>query len=134
MRIKDIMNLEPFILYEEDSISNASEFMKKEKIRNFPVVDKNSTLIGLITLREIITALSNDKKKTTVKDVMIKEVTAVEPDTPLKGAIEIMLINKFGCLPVVNKERKLIGIVTETDLLKTLYDVSTLPVDFYKAK
>lgn len=128
------MNLEPFILYEEDSISNASEFMKKEKIRNFPVVDKNSTLIGLITLREIITALSNDKKKTTVKDVMIKEVTAVEPDTPLKGAIEIMLINKFGCLPVVNKERKLIGIVTETDLLKTLYDVSTLPVDFYKAK
>ena len=128
------MNLEPFILYEEDNILNASEFMKKEKIRNFPVVDKNDRLIGLVTLREIITALSGEKKKTIVKDVMVKEVIAVEPDTPLKGAIEVMLVNKFGCLPVVDKERKLIGIVTETDLLKTLYDVSTLPADFYIIK
>ncbi len=134
MRIKEIMNSNPFVLHEENTILNASSFMKKHKIRNLPVVDNNKKLVGLITYREIIDTLIADSKNVLVRDAMVKEVTAVEPGTPLKGAIEIMLINKFGCLPVVDKKRKLIGVISETDLLKALYDTTTMPSGFYNPK
>ncbi|MBI2996755.1 MAG: CBS domain-containing protein [Candidatus Melainabacteria bacterium] len=134
MRVKDIMNQDPRVLSEDETIFNASKFMRQQKIRNLPVIDKNKKLVGLVTYREIIDSLSGNSDMILVKDAMVKQVTAVGPETPLKGAIEIMLINKFGCLPVVDNDRKLIGLITETDLLKTLYDVSTLPSDFYQFK
>ena len=134
MRAKDVMNKEPYILYGEDTILNASKFMKTERTRNLPVVDKSNKLIGLITLREIIEGLARSADKALVKDAMVKEVKTIEPDTPLKGAIQVMLLNKFGCLPVVDKKRKLIGVITETDLLKALYDTTAMPSDFYNSK
>ncbi len=132
MRAKDVMNKEPYILYGEDTILDASKFMKKERMRNLPVVDKDNKLIGLLTLREIIEGLTGKAEKALVKDAMVKDVKTVEPETPLKGAIQVMLLNKFGCLPVIDNNKKLLGIITETDLLKTLYEMVTLPDDFYK--
>ena len=132
MRVKDVMNKEPYILYEEDTVLDASKFMKKERIRNLPVVDKNNKLIGLVTLREIIEGIVAKKEKALVKDVMLKEVKSVESEAPLKGAIQIMLINKFGCLPVIDSSKKLQGIITEADLLKILYERVTLPDDLYQ--
>ncbi len=131
MRAKDVMNKEPYILYEEDTMLDASKFMKKERIRNLPVVDKNNKLVGLITLREIIEGLASKPDKTLIGDAMLKDVKSIEPETPLKGAIQVMLVNKFGCLPVVDKNKKLLGIITEADLLKPLYEMVSLPDDFY---
>lgn len=132
MRVKDVMNSEPYVLQEEETILSASKLMKVEKVRNLPVVDEENKLTGLITLREIIETVFTNPSKILVKDAMIKQVTAVQLDTPLKGAIEVMLVNKFGCLPVVDNERKLLGIVTESDLLKKLYELTGMPEDFYK--
>ena len=134
MRVKDVMNSEVYILHEEDSVLQASNFMKKERIRNLPVVDKKHELVGLITLREIVDALSKDAHQVKVGEVMIKdrEVKAVTPETPLKGAVEIMILNRFGSLPVIDTDKKLLGMLTELDLLKKLYSMSELPIDFYR--
>lgn len=134
MRVKDVMNTDIFILHEADDILQASNFMKKERIRNLPIVDERNRLLGLITLREIVDALVENKRKQTVGDIMIREAKAIGPDTPLKGAIEVMIINKFGSMPVVDSNRKLLGMITELDLLKKLYSMSDLPDDFYKAE
>ena len=134
MLVKDVMNPDPYLLYEDDTILSASRFMKEEKIRNLPVVDNKKKLVGLITLREIIETVFKNPEKILVKDAMIKHVISVKPDTPLKGAIEVMLQNKFGCLPIVDNENRLIGMVTESDLLKTLYEFTSLPAEFYKVK
>ena len=133
MRVKDIMNTNIFILNETDDIFQASKFMKKERIRNLPVADKDNKLIGLVTLREIVDALAEGAKSLKIGDIMIAEVKALGPDTPLKGAIEIMLINKFGSIPVVENRRKIVGMVTELDLLKKLYSLVDMPDDFYRA-
>ncbi|OGI07886.1 MAG: hypothetical protein A3I68_02470 [Candidatus Melainabacteria bacterium RIFCSPLOWO2_02_FULL_35_15] len=128
------MNTEIFVLHETDDILQASNFMKKERIRNLPVVDERNKLIGLVTLREIVDALANGKKNITIGDIMIREVKAIGPDTPLKGAIEVMIINKFGSMPVVDSNRKLLGMISELDLLKKLYSMSDMPDDFYRAE
>ena len=134
MRAKDVMNTKIFILNENDNILQASNFMGKERIRNLPVVDKQNKLIGLVTLREIVDALTRGEKNQSIGDIMITEVKAIEPETPLKGVIEVMIVNRFGSLPVVDKERKLLGMITELDLLKELYELSGLPVDFYELR
>ena len=132
MRAKDVMNKEIFILHETDDIFQASKFMKKERARNLPVVDERNKLIGLVTLREIVDALTERKNNVTIGDIMLSEVKAIGPDTPLKGAIEVMLINKFGSMPVVDSNRKLLGMITELDLLKKLYSMADMPDDFYR--
>lgn len=134
MRVKDVMSQEPYPLQEDDTVLSASKFMKEERIRNLPVIDKEKRLVGLITLREIIETVFTNPSKILVKDAMVKQVTAVQPDTPLKGAIEVMLVNKFGCLPVIDNEQRLVGIITEATLLKTLYQLTNMPEDFYKFK
>ncbi len=131
MRIKDIMKTDLFVLEEEARLKDAADMMKLERIRHIPVVDKNFKLVGLVTHRGLLSVLARRKENFLIKDIMIKDVKAVEPETPLKGAIEVMIVNKFGCLPVIDNTRKLIGIVTEIDLLKTLYDITPMPEDFY---
>lgn len=124
MFVKDVMENEFSILREEDTILSASKFMKAERIRNLPVADKNNKLVGLITLREIIETVFTNPDKILVKDAMIKHVIFVEPTTQLKDAIETMLANKYGCLPVIDKDKKIIGMVSEANLLKTLHGFS----------
>ena len=132
MRVKDIMETETFVLNETDDISQASLFMKKERIRNLPVVDKNNKLVGLLTLREIVDATNANKTKAKIGEIMIREVKAIGPDTPLKGVVEIMIINRYGSMPVVDSNRKLLGMVSELGLLKKLYSMSDMPTDFYR--
>ena len=134
LKVKDVMFQDLPVLYEEDTILSASKFMKKEKIRNLPVVGKDKKLVGLITLRELVETVFKNPDHILIKDSMIKIVETVAPDESLSRAIEVMLLNKYGCLPVVDENKKLIGMLTEADLLKTLYDVSNLPSELLKIK
>ena len=142
MYVKDLMTKQSYILSEDDDIYLAAKFMKEEKIRSLPVVNKENKLVGLVTLREIVDALiklsknelvpainknSNDKL---IINIMIKEVKAVTPDTPLKGAIEMMIVNKYNIVPVVDSHRKLLGVLTEQEVMKKLYELIELPGDF----
>ncbi|MBI3591339.1 MAG: CBS domain-containing protein [Candidatus Melainabacteria bacterium] len=123
MRVKDIMNTKIPYLREDREIT-PSDILTLEKVRNIPVVDNNLRLVGLITYRELLKAFSKKGDVIRVRDIMLAEVKTVSPETPLKGVIEIMIINKFGCLPVVDGNKKLMGAVTEVDLLKTLLTIS----------
>lgn len=132
MLVRDVMKTESFF-FEEDQVISISDILGLEKVRNIPVIDKNKKLVGLITHRELMKALSKKSENIAVKDYMVTEVIAVGPDIPLKGAIDIMIINKFGCLPVVSPDRRLLGILTETDLLQLLFKMVKLP-DYFSSK
>ncbi|MBI1857588.1 MAG: CBS domain-containing protein [Candidatus Melainabacteria bacterium] len=132
MYIKDVMKTKPYFLHKDDTIASAYELMSSKKIRHIPIINENQELIGLVTQRDIAGALAKREESMKIAKIMKKEIITVCPDTPLKGVIEVMILNKYGCLPVVDSNNKLIGIVTETDMLQTLYEVATLPADFYK--
>lgn len=132
--VREIMNGNPPHLDENESLGNASLFMKQNRIRNLPVVDKDKKLVGLLTLREIINVLSltGDIENVSIKSGMLKQMTTIEAGTLLKSAVENMFTNHYGCLPVIdNKNKKLIGNVSEYDLLKTLYSMLKVPQDFF---
>ncbi|MBT4482980.1 MAG: CBS domain-containing protein [Candidatus Latescibacteria bacterium] len=59
----------------------------------------------------------------TARDIMTRNVIIVDENTAINDLIEIFLEHKISCVPVVNKEKKLVGIVTKTDVLSHLLDI-----------
>ena len=53
-----------------------------------------------------------------VKDIMTRGVETLRPKSAVREAIHKMLDNKFGCLPVVEDGGQLVGIITETDIIR----------------
>ena len=129
--VKDLTNTDLFTVNENDKIELASNILQYRHVRHIPVVNDDNILVGLITPRELMKGLLKSPKSVLAKDIMKTQVYAVEPTTPLIGALEVMIVNKFGCLPIVDQKRKLLGIISEIDLLKLLYKNSALPDDWY---
>ncbi len=112
---KDLFTVRP-----EDIIDFAASLMNWKHIRHVPVEDDEGNLVGLITSRELLEILANDKLKNkdeiAVRDVMRTDVATVTPETSSLEALQIMREKEIGCLPVI-KNNKLIGIITAHDFL-----------------
>jgi acetoin utilization protein AcuB len=110
--------------------------MERQRIRHLPVV-KDGTLVGIITERDLKRAIfptlpafpvrPEGKLQPTgspgdlpAEAIMTKGVYTAKPTDPLLSPALRMLNEKIGALPVVDEAGKLVGILTETDLLKAL--------------
>ena len=116
MKVESLMTTALVTVRENDSIATADLEMKLGSLRDVPVVDDKGNLIGLLSAREVLAGLASGKKKLRVREYMARQVVTVTPETPVPTAIDLLLDNQFGCLPVVGSDGHLIGIVTETDL------------------
>ncbi|TRM93711.1 hypothetical protein DJ526_03210 [Sulfolobus sp. A20-N-G8] len=66
--IKDIMSKKILVAYEEDPLVNVADFMRKNNIGAVAVIDKNGKLIGILTERDIVRAVSDGNLDAKVKD------------------------------------------------------------------
>ena len=115
------MSKDVFAVKANDIVDLAANIMDWKNIRHIPVEDEKGNLVGLVTsgmfLRFMARSYGKQQKMIPINEIMVKDPITVQPETPTAQAIEIMLKNKIGCLPVVNK-KKLVGIVTENDFVK----------------
>jgi IMP dehydrogenase len=107
---------DPITLTEGALLSEAVHIMKENKIGGIPIVDKDGTLKGILTNRDL--RFLKDLK-VPVRDVMTKEnlITGVA-STDLKEAEKILTKYKVEKLPLVDKNNKLIGLITYKDIMK----------------
>jgi acetoin utilization protein AcuB len=126
----------PVTISPEASFFEAINLIHEKGIRHLPVVDKNNSLVGIVTDRDIrevapsdatllsIQELSHLLGKLKVSSFMTPKakLITITPDTLIEEAVQLMHDNKIGCLPVV-EGGKLYGIFTETDALDHLVDV-----------
>lgn len=127
--VRDLMSKTPITITEDDSLLMARDLFAWKAIRHLPVTSADGVLVGLLTQRDLLTVsvsklahlppAEQDELYSSIKvgDVMGRKVKVAHPQTPLDQAAEIMLTNRFGCLPVVSGQH-LVGIVTTTDFLK----------------
>lgn len=123
MKIRSLMVPAPITVSTRQSVQDALELMKVNGIRHLPVVDDRQHLQGLLTLADLKQALIPSMiGDFTLADMMIKHPITVSPDDDVETAARLIYKHKIGGLPVVQGQR-LVGIITESDLLRTFIDM-----------
>lgn len=108
--------IDPITLQVDATIGTALKIMKENKIGGIPIIDKNKILVGILTNRDL--RFEKNMKKT-VSEVMTKENLITAPfGTNLLKAEKILQQYKIEKLPVVDKNKKLIGLITYRDILQ----------------
>jgi CBS domain-containing protein len=129
MRVHEVMT-QPVITTRPDmSVADARALMEKERIRHLPVTGEDEELLGIVTDRDIRRSLPSPVSslsvwemnhllaKLTLEEVMTTAVITIRPHRDAREAARIMVDHKIGALPVTEVGH-LVGIVTETDLLR----------------
>lgn len=135
MKVKDIMRTNVVSLRNADTLGVAEDIMNMGRIRHLPVVDEENRVVGIVSQRDLFRAtissvLGFDRSKEhewmgriKVQDVMTKQVTLVDPEAGMSEAVDKFVTDKIGCLPVVNEQGTLVGLLTETDCLRCFRDL-----------
>ena len=132
MQINECMTPQPLTIAPYASLAEAMEIMQRNKIRRLPVMDEDD-LIGIITLNDIYHAKPSDVRHCLSRDKIYEElskltVNVVMTDNPITiyqadtvgHAAEIMMEEKIGGLPVVDASKKLLGLITESDIFRLI--------------
>jgi len=141
MKIKEIMEKELISLSKDTKIKDAFLKLLKMHISGLPVLDENSKLLGMFTEKDILKAIlpgyldkvgrfvyeANPKivkkklleiQDLTVGELMRHEVVTVDEDTTLCEVAHLMLTQNVRRIPILNKEKKVVGIVAREDILR----------------
>ncbi|KAB1229148.1 IMP dehydrogenase [Chryseobacterium sp. KBW03] len=113
-RSENGMISDPVTLSKDHTLAEAKALMSKYKISGLPVVNADNVLIGIITNRDVKYQENLDMK---VEEIMTKEnLITSDKNTNLEKAKEILLKNRVEKLPIVDKENKLVGLITIKDI------------------
>ena len=131
VKIDEIMTKKVISIHENDRFSLVEEKLREFRIRHLPVIDEGGKLVGIVTQRDLYRTQSPrhleddtwyyDQKSLDshiLKHVMTKDPVALNPEDAIAKAVVLMVERKYGCLPIVQKDRTLCGIITQLDILK----------------
>jgi len=112
-----LMTRQPVFVTPKATINDAARILVENIIRRMPVVD-DSDLVGFITVTDIVSAIADMDIGAPVDDYIIREIVAVWQMTPVDVVGEIMKLANADASPVLDSASKVVGIVTESALLK----------------
>ena len=131
--VRDIMTTEVTTLGRNDSLQLIKDIMTLGRVRHFPVLD-DGKVVGVVSQRDLYKASLGSVMKygekaqraflegLAVKEVMSDPVITIAPHASVQEAARVMMEKKIGCLPVL-EGAQLVGIVTETDMLKLVAEM-----------
>ncbi|MEZ5005333.1 MAG: IMP dehydrogenase [Bacteroides graminisolvens] len=115
-RAENGMIYDPVTIMQGSTVYDALALMAEYKIGGIPVVDNDKKLVGIVTNRDLRFERNMDKR---IDEVMTKEnLVTTNQSTDLESAAQILQQYKIEKLPVVDKDGKLIGLVTYKDITK----------------
>jgi len=144
---RDIMNKPVITINKDASINELSSLLLKGKISGVPVLDQEGNMVGIVTEGDIIVqdtdlhfpryfklldsiiyleSLSKFKENlrkhlaTRVEDIMTREVKTVNETTPINEIANLMTQRNINRVPVVDDNKKLVGIITRADIIKSM--------------
>ena len=134
MLVRELMTPNPVTVHPDTSVPEALRLMRERKVRRLPVVDSHGRLVGIVSDKDLLYASPSPATtlavweipeilgKLKVEKVMTHDVVTVSEKTPLEEAARLMADRKIGGLPVMQGP-DLVGIITETDLFKSLLEL-----------
>ncbi|MGC9106025.1 MAG: CBS domain-containing protein [Thermoprotei archaeon] len=121
VKIADMIKGKRIIALRPDmAIKEAARILYSEGIRGAPVVDEENRVVGVLTSADVIRALIDGKVDAKVSEYMKTNVIMISVDDDIIDAINKMMIYNVGRLIVLDRDSRLVGIVTRTDILRTI--------------
>ncbi len=122
---KDIMSNKLVVAKEGMNLEDAVKLLVNNKITGLPVVDREGKMIGILSEYDIIANVGKEEKLS--PEIFQRSITytiqveAVDEDTPLNQILEKFIALKCRRLPVIDKDRRLVGIISRRDIMRVLY-------------
>lgn len=118
--------------HPEMPLADAWNRLKEHRLHVLPVVDQHRRLVGIITLVDLLKHFELDQplsrfhrlkylRQTRLKHIMTTPVVSVTFDTPLLELVTLLTDCGLHAMPVIDEHRQLAGIITQTDIIATLY-------------
>jgi CBS domain-containing protein len=136
-KIKEIMTKPPISLKINARFSRVVALFNRYKIRHLPIVNNDGKIVGLMTQRHLYKIQSPRKlvdgswyydkqalDNIELHTVMITNPLTLHPEDSISDALVPMVRNKYGCIPIVDKNDILCGIITQHDILKAALQIS----------
>jgi len=125
MKCKEIMTKDPVCCLPDDEVQKAAKLMKDEDVGVIPIIEDEDTrtLLGIVTDRDLalrVVAEGRDIASTRIKDVMTTGAVSCRPDDDLQKALDAMEENQVRRIPVVDNNRKIVGIIAQADVATRL--------------
>jgi CBS domain-containing protein len=127
--IKDWMTKEVVVVSPKTTVPDAHRLMTENGIRRLPVMDGDK-LVGIVTRGDVRGAEPSEATTLSIwelnyllarlklSEIMTRKPVTISPNATVGEAAQVMLDNKISGLPVVDGNRKLVGIITESDIFR----------------
>ena len=140
MRVQDAMTRDVLSLNKFDDISHAVKLLAEKNISGLPVVDRENRLVGIISEADVVSMVGSRKAHTfkeilrsivghplperkmghLVGDIMTSPAITVHLDTEISEAVRLMDGRRIRRLPVVDKDLRLVGLISRSDIVKAM--------------
>jgi len=140
MCVRDAMTRNVLSLNKFDDISNAVKLLAEKNISGLPVVDRENRVVGIISEADVVSMIGSRRAHTfkeilrsivghplperkmghLVGDIMTSPAITVTPDTEISEAVRLMDGRRIRRLPVVDKDQRLVGLISRSDIVKAM--------------
>ena len=119
--VADVMTSKVVTLSPHNTFSEAANLMNDRYFRHCVIVDAHGQIVGVISDRDILRALARNPnaRSKSLDQIMTRNPVTVRRNTPIAEAVSKIVSKRINCLPVVEENGGVCGIVTSTDLLKS---------------
>ncbi|MFC1959715.1 CBS domain-containing protein [Chloroflexota bacterium] len=129
--VKDWMTTDTTTVTVDTFLLDAADLMREKNIRRLPIV-KDNKLVGILSHTDVMAAKPSDAtsldiweinyllSRMAVEKIMTPNPLAITPDSTIKEAAQLMYDHKVGGLPVIDEEKHVVGIITESDIFRVL--------------
>jgi acetoin utilization protein AcuB len=119
MQVKKHMSAPAITVRADSDYRTAFDVMRERGVHHLPVVNADGHLVGIVAQRDMLVAATRyQNAPVEMAEVMRRPVISTKADLQVVEAARIMMNQKIGCLPVVDAEAKVLGVITESDLFE----------------
>jgi CBS domain-containing protein len=140
MRVRDAMTRDVLSVSKFDDISRAVKILAEKNVSGLPVVDRENHVVGIISEADVVSMVGSRRDHTfrdmvrqllghhlperkmgdLVGDIMTSPAVTVHPDTEISEAVRLMDARRIRRLAVVDKDQRLAGVISRSDIIKTM--------------
>jgi len=114
LAVSEIMTREVLTVHREMPCGAAAKIFLSQPVGAMPVVDGNDEVIGIVSQTDLILPTAANKR---VGDIMTRRVVTVQQDCPITKVIRLFHARRLRCIPVLDRRKKLVGVVGRKDIL-----------------